>query len=342
MPGKDGKEVMEYLDTRLSDSTCEEMLKEAYRLFKLLHSTPSQITASHSSAELRKRLRSFFNSYVKRWIGPDTISDLPLVRTWGGLDLLTLDRETYHEVLAFVYGVEDWRGSSSTEDSGTDSVISSTVLLWRSQVIWNGLRNLDDLAAVYDLLTDPSVFAAVSTEIRDPNASKDAATCPVPGRALGFNKDGAVVTSSTPEPVDSKSVFSAFTRRPPSVIPSKLPFSGFLTGPLNLSDSHAPIVLQNVYIDGTPTSFPSAGQATSSLPSSQLKEHSMLVYRHMDEFTLLFFMPVDSEAAGKRVRELEFYNSLEAYMRPRLDGLLPLVKEEWKNRKRGRWVLLER
>lgn len=279
---------------------------------------------------------------MARWNAPNAISDLPVVRSWGGMDLLTLDRESYHEVLGFVYGVEDWRG----EPAEGRQVIGSTVLLWRSQVIWNGLRNLDDLSAIYDLLTDPGIAQTVVTDIREPRTSRERGAV-VSGRALGFAKDGTVISAGQQpveeqEPVAKPGGMFSFGRRDRGMpAGTRLPFSGFLTGPLNLSDADAPIVLQHVWIDSEPDGFASSGVASkksSTEAVSKLREHSLIVYQHMYEFTLLFFVPHDDEHARKRTQDLEFYNSLEAYMRPRLDRLLPIVKEEWKARKRGRWV----
>lgn len=327
MPGREGKDVIEYLDSRLSDSVCEQILREAYRSFRFLHSPLATLVANHGVSALRNRLAEFFEPYLARPL----IFEDP-ARAWGGMDLLTLDRVAYHEVLSFVYGTQDW----------SSGAISETVLLWRDKVVWNGLADLEELSAAYDLLTLPGLAAAVAPELRDPSENEE--SCPIPGRTLGFNKEGSTIVAGdvgTPEPAKQQAtstsmLAAAFGRRERVSQSPKLPFSGFLTGP-DLSSPSSPISLRSVWI--TPAaglSFPSDGLTSRDSRAGDVapEEHAMVAYRHMDEFTLLFFIPSRDETL-KRAKDMEFYHSLEAHIRSRLDRLLPLVRDEWKARRRG-------
>ncbi|ORX93602.1 hypothetical protein K493DRAFT_315914 [Basidiobolus meristosporus CBS 931.73] len=140
-PSKKNKEatIVNYQDTTLDNRMISEVLKQSYKLYKLLYGTFASTVAKQSVKALRLKLEEFYSARVWQW----DFNQFDLFNIIDGIVFHPLSKSTFLHARSFV---DDLQANFRS--------ISNAFIMWDGQVVWTGLPGDDDIRAVYHYLRE--------------------------------------------------------------------------------------------------------------------------------------------------------------------------------------------
>ncbi|KAK9768853.1 hypothetical protein K7432_000187 [Basidiobolus ranarum] len=140
-PSKRNKEntIVNYQDTTLDNRMISEILKQSYKLYKLMHGSFTSTVEKQSIKTLRLKLEEFYSTRVWEW----DFNKFDLLNIIDGIVFHPLSKSTFLHARSFV---DDLQSRFHN--------ISNAFIMWEGQVVWTGLPNDDDIRSVCHYLRE--------------------------------------------------------------------------------------------------------------------------------------------------------------------------------------------
>ena len=161
---KDGKRAVEYFEEEVQDKVLQEVLKQAYAMFRLFNGPFTRILKKSGLDSLKEKLKYFYSRYLQTL----NFSQFDILDIYHGLTFLPVDQSVFLRVQCFCNLVET-----------TFPCISHSCFLYNDQLLWTTIEQ-EDMRILFKYLTtslfpatmESEVDAKVSMQSNTPNAGK--------------------------------------------------------------------------------------------------------------------------------------------------------------------------
>ncbi|XP_065160589.1 LOW QUALITY PROTEIN: vacuolar fusion protein CCZ1 homolog [Atheta coriaria] len=157
---KDGVDITEYLSDDVQNNVYQNVLKQAYYMYRLFNGTFERTLASSDVYTLKTKLEQFFTAYLTTI----RLQHCDLLNVFNGMQFLPLNRQTFLNVQCFINSLEC-----------KHPIIKHSAFMYNEHLVWSGIEPAD-MQVVYQYLITTLLPAHVSSELLCGSMPRNAAS----------------------------------------------------------------------------------------------------------------------------------------------------------------------